>query len=167
MRSSEALEPPPGETRKPPADAVAASSGAWYPKRFWQRFATPATLWLLVFFVLPFYVVVATGFGTVDEAFRSPIPVYQPWWWSFGTFNETLSKFYSGEAIYQGPLIRTFAYVFAASFICLVVGYAVAYYAARYAGKYRVLVLILLISPFWISYLMRIYAWQNFRAGAK
>ena len=49
--------------------------------------------------------------------------------------------------------------------ICLVVGYAVAYYAARYAGKYRVLVLILLISPFWISYLMRIYAWQSLLAA--
>ncbi len=49
----------------------------------------------------------------------------------------------------------------AASVICLVLGYAVAYYTARCATKYKGLILILLISPFWISYLMRIYAWQG------
>jgi spermidine/putrescine transport system permease protein len=52
-------------------------------------------------------------------------------------------------------------YVFAASLICLVVGYAVAYYTARHAGKRRGLILVLLVTPFWISYLMRIYAWQS------
>ncbi len=36
-----------------------------------------------------------------------------------------------------------------------------AYFTARYATQYRGLILILLISPFWISYLMRIYAWQG------
>ena len=40
-------------------------------------------------------------------------------------------------------------------------GYAVAYYTARYAGRWKGLILVLLISPFWISYLMRIYAWQS------
>ena len=40
-------------------------------------------------------------------------------------------------------------------------GYAVAYYTARFATKYKGLILILLVSPFWISYLMRIYAWQG------
>ena len=64
-------------------------------------------------------------------------------------------------AVYQPALIRTFEYVFAASAICLVLGYAVAYFTARYATRYKGLILILLISPFWISYLMRIYAWQG------
>ena len=40
-------------------------------------------------------------------------------------------------------------------------GYAVAYYTARFAAKYKGLILVLLVSPFWISYLMRIYAWQS------
>ena len=55
--------------------------------------------------------------------------------------------------------------MFVASSICLMLGYTVAYYAARYAGKYRTLLLILLISPFWISYLMRMIAWQNLLAN--
>jgi ABC-type spermidine/putrescine transport system permease subunit I len=51
--------------------------------------------------------------------------------------------------------------VFAATAICLVLGYTVAYFAARGATKYKGLILIMLVSPLWISYLMRIYAWQS------
>jgi ABC-type spermidine/putrescine transport system permease subunit I len=139
-----------------------AQSGVWYPRWYWPSFTVPGTLFLLCMFVLPFYVVVSVAFGTVDfNNFGAAVPYYAPWWWSFTTFNDTLSKFYQGSAIYQDPLIRTFEYVVAASAICLVVGYAVAYYTARHATKYKGLILILLISPFWISYLMRIYAWQG------
>jgi spermidine/putrescine transport system permease protein len=148
-----------GRGRKPPpADR---SSGAWYPRWYWPSFAVPATIWLLIFFVLPAYVVLSVAFGTVDPLFRTPLPVYNPRWWSFSTFSETMQKFYSGTAVYQPALIRTLTYVFVASAICLVLGYAVAYYTARYAGKYKVVVLVLLVAPFWISYLMRIYAWQS------
>jgi spermidine/putrescine transport system permease protein len=121
----------------------------------------PGTIWLILLFVLPFYVVFAVAFGTVDSVFRLPVPYYAPWWWSFSTFNDTLSQFYEGPAIFQEPLIRTFEYVLAASAICLVLGYAVAYYTARFSSKYKGLLLILLVSPLWISYLMRIYAWQS------
>ena len=119
-------------------------------------------MFLVFLFLLPLYVVLSVAFGTVDfENFGLAVPYYAPWWWSFDTFNQTLSQFYVGSHIYQAPLIRTFEYVFFASIICLVLGYAVAYYTARYATKYKGLILILLVSPFWISYLMRIYAWQG------
>jgi ABC-type spermidine/putrescine transport system permease subunit I len=159
-----AIEPAPDgpEPAKGKDDGDADTrTGAQYPRWYWPSFTGPGTLWLIVLFILPFYTVLSVAFGAVDPVFRLPLPVFQPWWWSFATFNETLKKFYSGDAIYQAPLIRTFTYVIAASLICLVVGYAVAYYTARYAGKYKILILILLVSPFWISYLMRIYAWQS------
>jgi spermidine/putrescine transport system permease protein len=136
-------------------------TGVWYPKSYWPSFAAPGILWLLTWFVLSFYVIFAVAFGTVDPLFRTPIPVYQPWWWSFETFQTTLQKFYVGDAIYQGPLLRTLVYVASASLICLVLGYTVAYYTARYAGKMKGVILVLLVAPFWISYLMRIYAWQS------
>jgi ABC-type spermidine/putrescine transport system permease subunit I len=137
-------------------------TGVWYPRWYWPSFITPGAIFLIVLFVLPFYVVFAVAFGTIDfSSFGQAVPYYAPWWWSFSTFNQTLTKFYVGAADYQAPLIRTFWYVIAASVICLVVGYAVAYYTARFATKYRGLILILLVSPFWISYLMRIYAWQG------
>jgi spermidine/putrescine transport system permease protein len=141
--------------------APEGKSGVWYPRWYWPSFTIPGVLWLLVLFVLPFYVVLSVAFGTVDPLFRLPLPVYQPWWWSFDTFSTTLEKFYVGDRIYLDPLIRTLLYVVAASAICLVLGYAVAYFTARHAGKHKGLILVLLISPFWISYLMRIYAWQS------
>lgn len=139
----------------------AARSGVHYPRWYWGSFTLPGTIWLAIFFVLPFYVVLSVAFGTVDPLFRLPLPVYQPWWWSFATFQTTLEKFYVGDRIYLDPLLRTLMYVAAASLICLVLGYAVAYYTARFAGRWKGLILVLLISPFWISYLMRIYAWQS------
>jgi spermidine/putrescine transport system permease protein len=137
-------------------------SGVWYPRWYWPSFVAPGAIWLIILFVLPFYVVFAVAFGSINfDFFGTAVPYYAPWWWSFDTFNQTLSKFYVGTHVYQAPLIRTFEYVFAASAICLVLGYAVAYYTARFATKYKGLILILLVSPFWISYLMRIYAWQG------
>ncbi len=140
---------------------AAEESGGWYPRWYWPSFTFPAIVWLIVLFILPFYTVLAVAFGTVDQTFRTPLPVFQPWWWSFQTFGSTLQKFYEGSAIYQAPFLRTLYYVVAASLISLLLGYAVAYFTARYAGKYKVPILILLVSPFWISYLMRIYAWQS------
>jgi ABC-type spermidine/putrescine transport system permease subunit I len=56
-------------------------------------------------------------------------------------------------------VLRTIVYVFAASILCLLIGYPVAYFVARFAGRRKGLLLILLIAPFWISYMMRMLAW--------
>ena len=138
-----------------------ARSGVSYPRWYWPSFTAPGLLWLAVLFVLPFYVVLSVAFGAVEPLFRTPLPVYQFWWWDFATFAETAQRFYSGDRIYLDPLVRTLIYVLLASLVCLILGYAVAYYTARFAGKRRGLILVLLVAPFWISYLMRIYAWQS------
>ena len=135
-----------------------ASHGLRYPRWYWPSFALPASLWLLILFLLPLYTVVAIAFGTRDPIFRSPIPVYQPWWWSGAQFTDTLDKVFG---IFRPVYIHTFVYVVVASAICLVLGYAVAYYVARFGGRRKALLLVLLISPFWISYLMRMLAWIN------
>jgi ABC-type spermidine/putrescine transport system permease subunit I len=135
-------------------------SGVLYARWYWPSFAAPATVWLALLFVLPFYVVFAVAFGTSD-LFGNALPVYQPWYWSGSTFTSILERFYGGDAFYQPALIRTLIYVPAASLLCLILGYGVAYYVARHSGRRKGLYLVLLISPFWISYLMRIYAWQG------
>jgi spermidine/putrescine transport system permease protein len=120
----------------------------------------PGITWLLLLFILPFYVIFAVAFGTVD-LFRNPLPVWQPWYWSSQYLTDVLGKIFGANAFLQPAFVRTFVYVFIASSICLVIGYAVAYYVARFAGRWRTLILVLLISPFWISYLMRMLAWVN------
>jgi spermidine/putrescine transport system permease protein len=120
----------------------------------------PGITWLLLLFLLPFYVIFAVAFGTVD-LFRNPLPVWQPWFWTSQYLTDVLGKIFGTNAFLQPAFVRTLAYVFIASLLCLVIGYAVAYYVARFAGRWRTLILVLLISPFWISYLMRMLAWVN------
>jgi spermidine/putrescine transport system permease protein len=114
-----------------------------------------------VLFILPFYVVLSIAFGTVDPVFRNPLPVYQPWWWSFSQFGDVVRTIVGPDAFRQNAYIRTFEYVAAASVVCLFLGYAVSYFVARYGGRRKSLFLVLLIAPFWISYLMRMYAWNS------
>jgi spermidine/putrescine transport system permease protein len=45
--------------------------------------------------------------------------------------------------------------------LCILIGYPVAYYTARHGGRLKVLLLSLMIAPFWMSYLMRMLAWVN------
>jgi spermidine/putrescine transport system permease protein len=144
--------------RRRRARRVPERTGVHYPRWFWPSFALPGILWLAVFFLLPLYTVLSVAFGTVDPIFRSPVPVYQPWWWTTSHVAEGLEK---ATGIFRHVYARTFVYVLIASAICLVVGYAVAYYVARHGGRRKTLLLVLLISPFWISYLMRMLAWVN------
>ena len=55
--------------------------------------------------------------------------------------------------------MRTFAYVALSLAGCLLIGYPVAYYLARHARRTKGLLLVLLVVPFWVSYLMRMLAW--------
>ena len=56
-------------------------------------------------------------------------------------------------------MVRTIIYVVIASLLSLVLGYPAAYFVARFAGRRKGLFLVLLIAPFWISYMMRMLAW--------
>ena len=111
---------------------------------------------MLVLFVLPVYVVVSIAFGTVDPVFQSPLPVYEPWWW---TSKYLLQEWHFATGEFRVVELRTIVYVVLATSICLVIAYAVAYYVARFGGKRKGLFLALLIAPFFISYLMRMLSW--------
>jgi ABC-type spermidine/putrescine transport system permease subunit I len=159
-----ATEPPPRKQRRQDRRAARRESGAWFPRWYWPSLSTPAAIWLILFFAVPLYVVVAVAFGASGPIFGEPLPVYEPWYWSTSAFSQVLSRFFGPAAFWQPSLIRTFIYVGIASLICVVVGFLVAYYVARYGGKRKALYLVLLVAPFWISYLMRIFAWQSLLA---
>jgi spermidine/putrescine transport system permease protein len=111
---------------------------------------------MLVFFLLPLYIIVSLAFGTVDPVFQSPVPVYQPWFWTSEYLTHVASDaFGSSSSVY----LRTFLFVLVASTVCVILGYAVAYYVARFGGRRKGLFLTLLIAPFFVSYLMRMLAW--------
>ena len=131
-------------------------------RRFlWVALATPGVLWLLLLFVFPFYVVLSLAFGTVDPLFLSPVPIWNPMHWIPDQFTYVLSHLAGAAGFYGPAILRTFAYVFIASVGCLLIAYPVAYYVSRFGGKRKGMLLVLLIAPFWISYMMRMLAWVN------
>ncbi len=127
----------------------------------WRLLAAPGMLWIGLFFVAPLYVVLSILFGQIDPILRQPVPVWNPVEWNTIQFRFVLTHIV-GERGYFGPaLLRTALYVATASLISLAIAYPVAYYAARCAGRWRGVLLMLLIAPFWISYMMRMLAWVN------
>ncbi len=124
----------------------------------WPLFTLPAAVWLGLFFLVPFYAVLAVAFGSVDPIFQNPVPVWNPFDWHFSTMRSVLGQLAPGD-VFWTVFVRTFAYVAISVAGCLLIGYPVAYYLARHARRVKGLLLVLLIIPFWISYLMRLLAW--------
>ena len=57
--------------------------------------------------------------------------------------------------------MRTIAYVAIAMTLAFGIGFPIAYYLARHAGRRRLMLLTLIVLPFWVNYLMRMLAWVN------
>ena len=128
---------------------------------FYIGLALPGMIWLVVLFIVPFYAVLAIAMGQLNRLFASPIAVWNPLNWSS---SNVINAFHDlvGSTSFAGPIvIRTVIYVGVAALLCLLIGYPAAYFVARFAGRRKALFLILLIAPFWISYMMRMLAWVD------
>ena len=126
---------------------------------FWIALAAPGIIWLVLLFIVPFYTVLAIAMGKLDQLFESPVAVWNPFAWSSENVIN-VSHDLVGSAAFAGPIVvRTVVYVAIASLLCLLIGYPAAYFVARFSGRRKGLFLILLIAPFWISYMMRMLAW--------
>jgi spermidine/putrescine transport system permease protein len=121
--------------------------------------AAPGIIWLAVLFIVPFYAVLAIGEGKLNRLFVSPVAVYNPLHWSSANLTNVWRDIFGADS-FAGPIVvRTIIYVAAASAICLVIGYPAAYFVSRFGGRRKGLFLVLLIAPFWISFMMRMLAW--------
>jgi spermidine/putrescine transport system permease protein len=109
----------------------------------------PAVIWLGLFFVVPFYSLVATSLygpkGSVLTGYDMS--------WSFGNYWDAFKS-------YKGPLGRSLWYGALTSFFCLVLGYVLAYAIAFKAGRWKNLMLVLVIAPFFTSFLVRTLSWK-------
>jgi ABC-type spermidine/putrescine transport system permease subunit I len=141
-----------------PAGGIVGQRRWYYP-----ALAAPGIIWLLLLFIMPFYAIAAVAFGGRDQIFALPIPAWNPLEWQFDTFSATAREVVTSSGL-QAQFFRTLVYVVVSVAICLAVGYPVAYYIARYGGRLKILLLTLMIAPFWMSYLMRMLAWVNLLA---
>lgn len=136
--------------RPPTPNSWRVSSRGWAPRWFWPSFAAPATLYLLVFFVFPFYVVLAVTFGTTDQILRQPVPYWNPMDWNPSVLQFTVSNLTHTDGLYHAAFIHTIVFVGIATILCLLIGYPVAYFLARHSGRYKGLFLVAFFAPFWI-----------------
>ncbi len=127
--------------------------------RLWTGLALPGSVWLIALFAVPFYAVACIAFGAIDPIFRDAVPQWNPLNWNFVQAQEILQSLISGPL--QGVIVRTIIYVVSAMTISFMIGFPIAYFLARHAGKRKLLMLVLIIVPFWVNYLMRMLAWVN------
>jgi spermidine/putrescine transport system permease protein len=137
------------------SDSGAVGSKSW----LWQAFAMPGLLWLVLFFVVPFYAVLSIAMGRLDPIVLRPVPEWNPLRWDPSPFGAVLSDLFTGSL---GTIVlRTITYVIVACSMCVLIGYPVAYFVSRRVTKHKGLWLLGLLAPFWVNYLMRMLAWVN------
>jgi ABC-type spermidine/putrescine transport system permease subunit I len=156
----------PPQSPPPPTKPTPARTGEPGPRReaqqskaFWIALAAPGILWLVLLFIVPFYAVLGIAEGQLNRLTESPIAQYNPLHWSSSNVINVYHDLI-GSTAFAAPIVaRTIIYVAVASALSLVLGYPAAYFVARFAGRRKGLFLVLLIAPFWISYMMRMLAW--------
>ena len=113
----------------------------------------PGLLWLAVFFVVPMYFmgIISLESGNLTDGFELT--------WEFSNFTDSLSSF-------DKQFIRSFIYAGAATVLCLLIAYPLAYAIAFRGGRYKNALLLIVIAPFFTTYLIRTIGWQTILADA-
>ncbi|MBC9821447.1 ABC transporter permease [Terrabacter sp. MAHUQ-38] len=133
--------------------AVLSTGSAVAPshrRRTWVPYALllPGLLWLVVFFVLPMLTLGSQSLqeGNVDDgyAFTGNVAIYA----------EALGR-------YWPQMLRSLLYAGVATLLALLLGYPLAYFIAQKAGRWKNIVLVLVIAPFFTSFLIRTLAWRT------
>ena len=108
----------------------------------------PGVLWLAVFFAIPLYYMARTSLleGSLVTGYAFT--------WHWATYADAL-------VAYQPQLVRSLLYAGAATVLALLVGYPLAYVIALRGGKWRTALVLLVVLPFFVTYLVRTLAWQT------
>ena len=86
--------------------APRADRGTWAPRWFWPSFAAPATLFLLLFFVFPFYVVSRDVRRRRPRSSVQPVPAWNPATWDPAILAFTLSNITHTDGLYHTAFLR-------------------------------------------------------------
>jgi spermidine/putrescine transport system permease protein len=113
----------------------------------------PGLAWLGVFFVVPMFYLAYTSLQTGD--------LFSGWQftWEWANYRDVVSRFHS-------QFMRSIEYAGLATAIALVVSYPLAYWIAFRGGRWKNVLLLLVIAPFFVTYLIRTLAWQTILADS-
>lgn len=127
--------------------------------------------WLVVFFLLPFLILLYISFVDMGEG----ISPFQPLWdASAGVLRlkyENYTTIFFADAaqglfqtLYVEAYGRSLWYALCTTLLCLFIGYPFAYFIARSSASVRPALLMMVMLPFWTSFLLRVYAWKGLLA---
>ena len=134
-----------------------------------RRFSLIAApyLWLLIFFLIPFVIVFKISLSDLALAIPPYTPTL-PWpmtWEGLKEFFDALDfenfTFLTTDDLYWKAYLSSVKIAVISTFITLLVGYPIAYGMARAPDEWRPTLMMLVILPFWTSFLIRVYAWMG------
>ncbi len=121
-------------------------------------------VWLLVFFLAPFFVLFKISLAEAIIARPPYTPLFERNPDGTLTWLATLDnyRFLLSDTLYLNAYVSSIRVAAIATFFALLVGYPMAYYIARAPEPRRSILLLMVILPFWTSFLLRVYAWMGF-----
>jgi putrescine transport system permease protein len=138
--------------------AAPALSGGWTR---WLVVAIPYA-WLIVFFLLPFLIIVKISLSMTAIAMPPYEPVFgaiSTWWESARQFTLDNYRFLLEDSLYIESYLSSLRIAAISTILLLLIGYPIAYGMARAPKALRPMLVMLVILPFWTSFLIRVYAW--------
>jgi putrescine transport system permease protein len=124
-------------------------------------------LWLLLFFLVPFVIVLKISFSQTAIALPPYVPVLDlsAGWHGIVAFFQRLTldgyRLIASDPIYLLSYLKSLKVAAVSTAILLVIGYPIAYGIARAPRGLQPLLVMLVVLPFWTSFLIRVYAWIN------
>src|SRR3989440_11239179 len=124
-------------------------------------------LWVSAFFLLPFLIVLKISLSHTAIAQPPYTPVFDPaaGWESLKKFFSALSfenyAFLGSDWLYLPSYLKRLEVAAGSTLLLLLIGFPVAYGMARAPRRWQPVVFVLVVLPFWTSFLIRIYAWVN------
>ncbi len=109
----------------------------------------PGIVWLVIFFAVPLAMIFVVSFGARGPQDRIV----------FDTISlDNYARAF--DPTFLPTLLNSLRYAAATTLLSLVIGYPIAYWISRYGGRNKALLLVIVMLPFWTSYLIRTYAWM-------
>ena len=123
-------------------------------------------LWLLLFFLAPFFIVAKISLA--ELAIASPPFTRMIEWTEGGILTVRIVfdnfRYILSDSLYFDTYVNSLKISVTSTFLCLLLGYPIAYAIVRSGPVARPILLLLIILPFWTSFLLRVYAWMGLLA---
>jgi spermidine/putrescine transport system permease protein len=108
----------------------------------------PGVGWLVLFFIVPLLLIFVVSLGSRDALDRITLA------------NPSLDNYAKAfDPVFIPTFLNSIRFATITTILSLAIGYPIAYWISRYGGRHKVLLIILVMLPFWTSYLIRTYSW--------